>query len=129
MAIARLYVDGESWEISGDVKDSFIPYENSLEASRSGKIYATTEARARTVSVDTIFCQLDEISDIVKFFESCTASTNGFTVTVAIGEDCAEPYEVIYTGCLISGTPEYSLFNKKIESFEFGYSNRTIKKG
>lgn len=129
MAIARLYVDGESWEISGDVKDSFLPYENSLEASRSGKIYATTEARARTVSVDTIFCQLEEFDQIVKFLEGCNASTNGFTVTVAIGEDCTEPYEVIYTGCLISGTPEFSPFNKKIESFEFGYSNRTIKKG
>lgn len=129
MAIARLYVDGESWEISGDVKDSFLPYENSLEASRSGKIYATTEARARTVSVDTIFCQLEEFDQIVKFLEGCNASTNGFTVTVAIGEDCQEPYEVIYTGCLISGTPEFSPFNKKIESFEFGYSNRTVKKG
>lgn len=129
MATARIYVDGESWEISGDVKDSFLPYENSLEASRSGKVYATTEAKVRTVSVDTIFCQLDEFDDIVKWFESCEASTNGFTVTIAIGEDCQEPYEYIYTGCLLNGAPEFSLFNKKIESFEFGYSNRTVKKG
>lgn len=129
MATARLYVDGQSWEISGEVKDSFLPYENTLEASRSGKIYATTEARARMVTVDTIYCQVDEFDDIVKFFESCKASTNGFTVTVAIGEDCQEPYEVIYTGCLINGTPEFSMFSKKIESFEFGYSGRTVKKG
>lgn len=129
MATARLYVDGEAWEISGDVTDSFLPYENTLEASRSGKIYATTEARARTVSIDNIFCQLDEFNDIVKWFESCTASTNGFAVTIVIGEDCEEPVEYIYTGCLISGTPEFSLFNKKIESFEFGYSGRTVKKG
>lgn len=129
MAIARLYVDGESWEISGEVKDSFLPYENSLEASRSGKLYANTESRARMVTVDTIYCQLDEFEEIVKFFESCNASTNGFTVTVAVGEDCQEPYEIIYTGCLINGTPEFSMFSKKIESFEFGYSGRAIKKG
>ena len=42
MAIARLYIDGEAWEIMGNVVDSFLPYSNTVEASRSGKIYATT---------------------------------------------------------------------------------------
>lgn len=128
MSTARLYVEGESWEIMGNVTDSFLPYENSLEASRSGKIYATTEAKVRTVEVDEIKIDLTEFADIVAFFESCKASTTRFSVTVAIGEECDEGFiEYIYTNCLIQGTPEFSLFERKVENFEFGYEARTIK--
>lgn len=128
MTTARLYVDGEAWEISGNVTDSFLPYSNTIEASRSGRVYATTEARARLVTVENIMADLDEFADVVAFFESCAASTTRFNVTVAFGEDCADGFtEYHYTGCLVSGEPEYSLFERRITSFEFAYEARVIK--
>lgn len=128
MSTARLYVEGESWEIMGNVTDSFLSYENTLEASRSGKVYGSTEAKVKTVSVDEIKVNLDEFEEIVAFFDSCKASTNYFSVTVAIGEDCDDGFfEYVYTNCLVQGSPEFSLFEKKIENFEFGYESRTVK--
>ncbi len=128
--LARLYVDGESWEIMGNVVDNFLPYSNTLNPSRGGKIYATTEAKVRTVTVDEIKLELNEFDDIVKFFESCQASTNKFSVTVSIAEECKDgAMEYIYTNCLIQGEPNFSLFEKKIDGFEFGYENRIIKGG
>lgn len=128
MAIARLYVDGESWEIMGNVVDNFLPYSNTIEASRAGRIYATSEAKVKTLSVDDVKLDITEFPDIVEFFESCTASTNRFNVTVAIGEDCSEGFvEYHYTGCLIQGEPEFSLFEKKISGFEVAYETRIVK--
>lgn len=128
MATARLYVDGEGWEIVGNITDNFLPYTNTLEASRSGRIYATTEPKPRTVTVDDIKVELDEFEDVVDFLESCKASNNRFAMTVAIGEDCDDGFmEYHYIGCLISGDPSFSLFERKISGFEVGYEQRIIK--
>ena len=86
MAIARLYIDGEAFEIMGNVTDSFLPYSNTIEASRSGKIYATTEARVRTVKVDDVKLDISEFDEIQSFFSNC--GSKRFNMTVAINEDC-----------------------------------------
>jgi len=132
MAIARLYIDGEAWEIMGNVVDSFLPYSNTVEASRSGKIYATTESRVRTVKVDDVKLDISEFDAIQQFFTGC--GSKRFNVTVAINEDCApglagpDGYiEYHYVNCLLQGEPEFSLFERTVKNFEFGYEARIIR--
>lgn len=126
MAIARLYVEGQPWEIMGNVVDSFLPYTNTVEASRGGKIYATAESRVRTVAVDDVKLDPSEFDAIQVFFSTC--SSKRFSVTVALDEDCEDgALEYIYLGCLLQGEPEFSLFERKISNFEFGYTQRIIK--
>lgn len=131
MALARLYVDGEPWEIMGNVTDSFLPYSNKVEASRSGKIYATTESRVRTVKVDDVKLNIDEFDAIQAYFSTC--GSKRFNVSVALNEDCAlgavgaeEAMEYHYINCLLQGEPEFSLFERKIGNFEFAYEARVI---
>ena len=71
MAIARIFVDGEAWEIMGNVQDNFLPYTNEVNASRSGRIFATTESKARMLKVDTIKATPAEFPDVIAFFETC----------------------------------------------------------
>lgn len=132
MALARLYVDGQTWEIMGNVTDSFLPYTNTVEASRSGKIYATTESRVRTVAVDDVKLNIDEFDEIQAYFTTC--GSKRFNVTVAINEDCGPGtigaeglIEYHYINCLLQGEPEFSLFERKIGNFEFAYEARFIR--
>lgn len=123
MSIARFYVDGESWEIMGNVADSFLPYTNSLEASRSGRVYATTETKVKTLKVDEIKAEPDEFQAIADFLSNCASKR--FACTVVFDEDCGEGFtEYHYTNCLLSGEPEFSIFEKKISGFEVGYEQR-----
>lgn len=132
MALARIYVDGEPWEIMGNVTDSFLPYTNTVESSRSGKIYATTESRVRTVSVDDVKLNIDEFDAIQNYFTTC--GSKRFNVSIAINEDCPGALtgdgaiEYIYLNCLLQGEPEFSLFERKIGNFEFAYESRVINK-
>ena len=126
LANGNIFVDGESWEIKGNVTDKFLAYSNTLEASRGGKLYASTETAVKMVSVDEIKLDLNEFEDIAAFFQGCKASSTKFTATVAIADDCDEgSLEYVYTGCLMQGEPEFSFFEKKITGFEFGYEKRT----
>lgn len=123
MARARLYVDGETWEIMGNVVDSFLPYSNSLEASRSGRIFSTTETKVRMLTVDDVKLDVDEFEDIAAFLQECASKR--FSVTVAIDEDCGDgSTEFHYLNCLIQGEPSFSIFEKKISGFEVGYEDR-----
>lgn len=132
MAIARVYIDGEPWEIMGNVVDSFLPYTNSVEASRSGRNYATTESRVRTLAIDDVKLDISEFENIQLFFTGC--GSKRFNVTVAINEDCgpglagADGYiEYHYINCLLQGEPEFSLFERKIGNFEVAYEARIIR--
>jgi hypothetical protein len=132
MALARLYIDGEPWEVMGNVVDSFLPYTNSVEASRGGRIYASTESRVRTVSVDDVKLDINEFEAIANFFSGC--GNKRFNVTVALNEDCPADLENGYTeyhyvDCLLQGEPEFSIFEKKVSNFEFGYGQRIIRNG
>lgn len=123
MSVARFYVDGENWEIMGNVVDKFLPYTNSLEASRSGRIFSNTETKVRTVSVDDIKLDTSEFEAIESFLVNC--SSKRFNVTLSIDEDCPETAaEFNYLNCIIEGEPEYSPFEKKISNFSFGYEDR-----
>ena len=133
MALARIYVDGEPWEIMGNVTDSFLPYTNSVESSRSGRIYATTESRVRTVSVDDVKLNIDEFDEIQNYFTTC--GSKRFNVSVAINEDCPGgidgsegAIEYHYISCVLQGEPEFSLFERKIGNFEFAYEARYINR-
>ena len=133
MAIARLYIDGQNFEIMGNVVDKFSAYNNTLEASRSGKIYATTESTVRIVKVDDVKLDISEFDEIRSFFSTC--GSKRFNVTVSINEDCASAVagedgyiEHHYINCIIQGEPEFSIFERKISNFEFGYESCIIRK-
>ena len=91
MTTARLYVDGETWEIMGNVVDSFLPFTNSLSASRSGKLYANTEAKPKMVKVDEIKVTPDEFLLVEDFFKACAGKR--FNLTIAYGEDCDDGFQ------------------------------------
>lgn len=129
MALARLYIDGEPWEIMGNVVDSFLKYSNDLQASRGGRIYPSTESRVPTVAVDSVMADNDEFPLIAEFFNSC--SGRRFNVMVEFtADDCggSPPVNILggleyhYIDCLIQGEPEYSMAERTISNFEFGYS-------
>lgn len=133
MALARLYIDGEPWEIMGNVTDSFLKYSNDLQAARSGRIYPSTESRVPTVSVDSVMSDNDEFPLIEAFFNSC--SGRRFNVTVEFtSDDCGDTVpgviaglEYHYLDCLIQGEPEYSIAERQISNFEFGYTRRVTR--
>lgn len=129
MAIARLYVDGEPWEIMGNVTDNFLGYSNTVEASRTGRPYVTTESKVRTVAVDTVKLDIREFDQIVEFFDTCSAKR--FNVTVAFNEDCPDDAdgftEYHYVNCVLQGEPEFSPFERALSNFEFAYETRIVQ--
>ncbi len=128
--ITNMFIDGENWEIKGDVEFDLANFEVKLEASNSGAIYGTKEAVARIVAVDEIKANPKDIPKIIEFLTSCKATTEKFTATLVLGEDCSDSVsEYIFSGCLINGTPKYSISEKKIDGFEFGYEQVTMKGG
>ena len=133
MGLARLYINGEPWEIMGIVVDNFLGYSNDLQAARSGRIYANTESKVKTVAVDSVMADEDEFPLIDDFLNSC--SGRRFNVTVEFTADnCGDVLgglvaglEYHYLDCMIQGEPEYSPAERKISGFEFGYSQRVTR--
>lgn len=126
MTLARIYVDGQNWEFMGEVTDKFLPFTNTLAASRSGRIYATSEAKPRMLTVEEIKVNPDEVEEIEAFLIEC--STKRMNITVSLDADCASgEQEFIYLNCLLSGDPEHGMFARKISGFEVGYEDRIVK--
>jgi hypothetical protein len=114
----------------GNIEDDFLPYENKATPSRSGRVYAVTDAKVRTVKVDSVMVDDSEFEAVRDFLSVC--SSRRFTVTVDQGTDCGTiagggSTRTIYTQCLIQGSPTHSKFERKISGFEFAYTDSVIK--
>ena len=128
MTIARIYIDGDALEIIGNVTDKFLKYSNELMASRGGRIYASTESKVPTVTVENLMFDNDEYPPFEQFLNSC--SSRRFNCTVEfLNDGCGDAVsaaiaglEYNYIDCIIQGEPEYSFAERKISGFEFGYS-------
>jgi hypothetical protein len=131
MSISQLIFEGETWEISGNVTDQFIAYTNTVEASRSGKLYTTTESKARMVTVENVMVDPREFTLIKSFFQTCGGRK--FNLTVTKNADCATTdglgqLEYHYLNCVLQGELEFSLFENKVSNFEFAYES-SIERG
>ena len=129
MSYARFIIDGQDWEFAGDIEDKFLPYSNTLSATRSGRIYSESQPAVRTVTVGDIMADPAEFAIIEDFFKNC--GSRRFVVTIVLGEDCGVDNgsaRYIYTGCLIDGdSPTVNMISKKVSDFAFGYEDRTYK--
>ncbi len=126
MSSAIIYINGEDIEFMGNVTDKFLPYTNTNEVSRSGKVYTTTEAAVRTVTVENLMFEIAAYAEFKTFIAQC--GSKKFNVSMVFDEDCAADLAngnktVHYTGCVLQGEPEYSYFERKITGFEFAYSD------
>ncbi len=125
-----MFIEGENWEIKGDVEFDLTHIEQKLEASNSGAIFGTSEATPKIASVDEIKANPKDIPKIIAFFTSCKALSEKFTVTMVFAGECNNgASELIFSGCLINGKPKYSINEKKIDGFEFGFEKVTPKGG
>jgi hypothetical protein len=120
MGVSQLQIDGQTWEIMGNITSDFLPYTNTVEASRSGKLFTTSEAKAKTVTVENIMLDPNEFSVIKAYFSQC--GSKRFNVTVSKDQDCGTgSVQHNYINCVLSGEPKYSLFENKMSDFEFAY--------
>ena len=132
MSSATIYIDGDALSFMGNVTDKFLPYNNTIEAARDGRIFVTSEAAVKTVSVDDLKIDIEEFPAIKQFFSEC--GSKKFNVSIVFDEDCASDLgngnkTYHYIDCIIQGEPEFSIFERKISNFEFGYSRSFIKLG
>jgi hypothetical protein len=123
MANAVVIINGDQIEFMGDITISPLPYTNTAEASRSGRVFTTSEAKPRTLTIEGIKVDLSEIKRFTQFFETC--GTKRFTLTVVIDEDCAEEdggaNRYHFVNCVLQGEFEAALFGRSVSGFEVAY--------
>lgn len=128
MAIANVFVDGEPWEIMGNVTDEFLNFTNDVEASRSGRIFVKTESKARKLSIDSVKATPQEYKELFAFLSTC--GTSRFTLTIVLDAECEDTLTRIdYTNAVIMGDPSMSLFEQTVSGFEVAYEACVISNG
>lgn len=125
MTIARIYIEGQPWEIMGNIADSFLGYTNEAMPTRGNRNYIKTTAKTKTLKIDNIMVNPAEQQAFEDYFSSC--GTKRFPLTVVTGEGCDEDefsQEVIYRQAALEGDPEYSIFDNTITGFQVSYEEK-----
>jgi hypothetical protein len=128
MASAQIFIDGQSLEFMGNVTDKFTNFINEAEASRSGRVFVKSEAKAKMLSVDSIKVNPRDFEEFVAFFSTC--GSRRFTLTVVLDDDCDDGSLTIdYLNAFLVGEPENSFFERTISGFEVAYETRVTTDG
>jgi len=128
MASGQVFIDGQPWEIMGNVTDKFTSFINEAEASRSGRVFVKSEAKAKMLSVDSVKVDPQDFEDLVAFFSTC--GSRRFTLTVVLDDDCDDGSLTIdYLNAFLVGEPEFSIFERTISGFEVAYETRVTTDG